>query len=943
MRPPAILNHHFSAVTILEFSKKGGAFSDLSLKLDQAQGVGKISFDYGDENNLKIKLSVNKLDMDLLSKVKVVDKETTTKKNKNSSRAVNSQILLPSIQTKLETGGPKISLKSIPQEINAALDLSFAAIIYNKTVIRQAKINATLEEQEITISQASALLPGSTDLGVQGMIFHDKESNLPIFDGALDLATNNLRALLNWIGAGIPNVPNDRLRRLTVGGKVKVSPKKLLMNKVLVRIDGTRISGALDMVIRKRPSFGIKLVVDRLNLDGYLQKSESPKKSSKALVIDSNSTPLNTEKRKKTISTNIFPTFSIPKNIDANLDVKFNSLVAERIPFSGLTLRAQITNGLLNLSKLRVANLAGITVDVAGKIRQSQNTGGFLNTEFENLNFKVRGKNPRRIFSILNIKPLIPAREVGVLEFSGNLRGKLSSLTILTNLSLFGGVYALDGILEPLRKSPHLSGKFSIRHPNVKTLVKKLGGLYQPKRKNFGPIKLNGNLNGTIEAMNFLGLSGEIAGVKITGDIMTNFKERLPRINVDLETSTIILDDFLPVERNRVFDQSSLYLRNRQHQEFTNKQLFTKASYSGVSQEITPHTLFIRSTAKNLAVGVPWTNETIDFSFLRSFSGDVKLRSESLRIKSYQIDDIDLQSLCRDGVVDLKRLTGKIHGGTIELDGKLIAAEASSKLKTRFKIINVNTGKLLNSLGTSGFQNGALDMASELRTQGSSTLDFVRALNGSGIISIRGLEFDSEAKKGSTLSGFAGLFLSLQQFSGAMLGTNLISKRTNFNTSFRTEKGIIRYEDMTLKTGFGNGAAKGLVDLSNWQINTTGEIELSKNVFGQLFLKSPDKPKFLPFKIIGRLDNPKVKLETAVLTKGGIVLPRAVNKKLDKLIKKRGVDKLLEKVFPQRRSNNKRITNDEQKRIIRRKPKDYHSKKIKTEELLKGLLRGLAR
>ena len=697
------------------------------------------------------------------------------------------------------------------------------------------------------------------------------------------------------------------------------------------------------MVMRKRPIFRIKLAVDQLNLDGYLLKDKSITQPSKPLIIKPASAQLNTERGKKILKKEILPTFFIPKNIDVNLNMKFNNFVAERTMFNGITLRAQISNGRLNLSKLRIANVAGMTVNVSGKIRQSQKTLGLFENEFENLSFNVRGKSPQRILSILNIKPPISARKIGALEISGNLRGKPSSFKILANLSLFGGVYGLDGTVEPLRKLPRISGKFSIRHPNLKMLVNKLGVLYQPTKKDIGPIKLGGNLDGTTELINFSGLSGEIGGVKIKGDVVAKFDERSPRINADLKTGVIILDNFLGAEKNIPSKLSSLDIKNRKYQEFSNRSLFTNASFNGLSREKTSHPMFIRSVTKILAIGAPWKSEPIDFSFLRGFSGDIKLRTKRLRIKNYTIDDIDLKSLCTDGVIDLKRLTGRMYDGTIELDGRLIAKEANSQIKTRFKVINANTGKLLSSLDTRGFRKGALDIASEFRTQGSSTLDFIRALNGGGTISIRGLEFDSEAKKGSPLSGFANLFFSLQQFSGVILGKKSISKRTNFNTNFRTEKGIIRFEDMTIKTGFGNGAAKGSVDLSNWRINTTGEIELSKNVFAQLFLKNIDKPKLLPFKIKGRLDNPNVKLETVALTKGGIVFPSIVNKKLDGLVRKKGVNKILENLFPQNDPNNERIKNNERKPTIPKKPKDYHNKRVNTKDVLKGILRELAR
>jgi hypothetical protein len=279
-----------------------------------------------------------------------------------------------------------------------------------------------------------------------------------------------------------------------------------------------------------------------------------------------------------------------------------------------------------------------------------------------------------------------------------------------------------------------------------------------------------------------------------------------------------------------------------------------------------------------------------------------------------------------NGVFNLKRLTGNAYDGTIELDARIVTSNTTNQVKTRFKAINVNTGKFLRSIGTDGFQRGALDIVCEFRTFGNSALEFVNVLSGDGTVSVRGLGIFSKVKKGSAMSGVSNLFLSLQQFTGIVLGKKLNSKRANFSTSFTAAKGVLNFKDMTLKTGIGNGSARGLINLPKWRINTKGEIKLSQNILTQILYKESSKPIFLPFKMSGDLSAPNVKLETSEITKRGIRLPNILNKTVDKLKRKKGVNAVLDKFLPKLNSDSKKIKGNP---------------KIKTQDLFKNILREL--
>ncbi len=924
---PISLTEMFSVKTSVVASIKGGTFSKIILNLGGTQGTGEISFINGKKTGLNIRFGVNKLNLDSILKSEFSEeKSNTTKVNQGLKNLIKNKVSPINSTAPPHFFGPLVSLRSIFKDINASLDITIASIIYNKAVVRQVKVHVNLEDQEIIISQASAFLPGSTDLGLQGMIIDGPKSQRPTFDGTVDLSTNNLRKLLNWTGVNLPGVPGDRLRKLTIAGNIIADTRNLSFNDVLAQIDGTRIKGKAAVRLDKRMLFDINLAISKLNLDGYLKGKELKKIKLKKFSSKLKSLAPADNKAIQTKSKIVLASPSILKTFDANINIKLDELVFKSLPIKKLIFNAKLNNNRLAISKFQVANVAGLSTKFSGNVTVGQNNHGLIDPVFNNLKFAIRGENMARALNFMQIIPAIPSNQMGPVQLSGRLNGKLKTLDLLADLQFLGGRFTLNGIIKPFSTASPVQAKISIFHPNIPKLVKKLGANYDLQKTQIGGVNLSGIVKGNVSKMNFSNISGKIGNIKIDGIVGMDLTEKIPRIDADLKTSMIVIDEFMPAQHatflNRFFSKYQKYLNQKVIVDPRIKQ----ASYSGLSRRIDRRPFVVDSAIKNISQGDIWSNKAIDISFLRQFSGDIKLRSKSLRLQKYQVEDVDLAAIITNGVFDLKRLTANAYDGTVELDGQVVASKTPNQFKTRLKVINVNTTKFLRSIGTNGFQNGALDLVCEVRAFGSSARKIVNALSGNGTFSVRGLGVVSKVKKGSAMSGVSNLFLSLQKFSTIVLGKQLNSNRTNFNTSFTAAKGVVSFKDMTLKTGLGNGSAKGLIDLPNWQINTDGEIKLSQNILTQILFKKSSKPIFLPFKLIGDLNDPHVKLETSEITERGIRLPNILNKAMDKLKQKKGLNTIFDNLLPKLNSGSK---------------KNSPNQKIETEDLFKNILREL--
>lgn len=119
------------------------------------------------------------------------------------------------------------------------------------------------------IDQASAILPGDTDLSLFGML-QPSDTGWQ-FDGEAGIAARNFRAgllaLFPGLSDSISGLPADRLRRVDLTARVLAAPDVLEVAELTGRIDDTNWDGAISL--GDNGSLEMLLQGDRLNLDRY--------------------------------------------------------------------------------------------------------------------------------------------------------------------------------------------------------------------------------------------------------------------------------------------------------------------------------------------------------------------------------------------------------------------------------------------------------------------------------------------------------------------------------------------------------------------------------------------------------------------------------------------------------------------------------------------------
>jgi len=236
---------------------------------------------------------------------------------------------------------------SDPTEINARLNVGL--IDHRDRTIRQLSIRAAYARGDVSISRASALLPGGSnaafvgDLRLVGGAFR--------LQGAVELASDNFAALLDWAGVQGIAAGHERLRNMNISSTVLVNGQVAQFTDIDLRIDQSRVTGGAAVALIRRPSFSLNLSVDRLNANAYHS----------ALGLDGHGW-------REVFGRPEAPDLRWLGTFDTNTKLTVNRLIVGTSALRDLQLDISLLQGTLNVTQFQIGDLDGAALEVSGRI-----------------------------------------------------------------------------------------------------------------------------------------------------------------------------------------------------------------------------------------------------------------------------------------------------------------------------------------------------------------------------------------------------------------------------------------------------------------------------------------------------------------------------------------------------------------------------------------------
>ncbi|MBT4489927.1 MAG: AsmA family protein [Rhodospirillaceae bacterium] len=935
---PPLLQQPLQLKAALEASAKAATLNDIDLTFGPLQGGGAVTATLGDSPSYDLALAISRLDLDrLLEGAGEADgKSGTSGSSEGDANGASApgEALIP----------------ALPANLNGSVVVTVEGVRYRGGVVSQVQLDASAENGVLRLERLSALLPGGSDLRLSGDA--QTQDGVPHFKGSVDLASNNLRGLLTWLDANPANIPAGRLANMVLTSDFTINPQQAQVTNMNLRLDSTTIEGAATVLLQSRPSFGLAMNIDRINLDGYLPDAAGTKGGrGKQSAADRK-----TEKKDKEAAS----PWAILETFDSNLILNVGELAYNAEPIKGLSvelglaagnltvrkaivrdlaggnfslsgggegfsgsptgkarvrLRAKYIDGLARLAGLELPvppkRLKGLTVDgdIAGgpngvtfnikttlaglKASLNGDASGLSGDPTADLKFSVNHASLAALSKTfdLGIKPL-PRSDTPV-DFSGHVKGGSGALDLDFTANLAGGEVRAKGSVLELTQTPKVDLTINAAHKDLVSLLACLGNKFPADQKSPGAVQLGSKVQGSGDRFDLRELKATVGALDLSGDVGVNLAGARPKLTANLQAGDVIVDHFLGA-----------------------------AAPVGPSQAGTGTA---RSQPKGRRGDERWSREAINLGALQSLDGDIKLAAKKLVFRRYPFEEPRLHLTLADGVLRVEDLTGRLFKGNVGLRATLNSRPLPG-LGLSVQLRGADINQAMRTALQLDQVSGLLDFTGKFQAAGSSQWDLVNALSGKANVHavngvIRGFDMKNFSERLARLNK-APDFLNLVQraFSGGE------TKYQRVDGTWNIRNGVAETQDMLAQLDASQATIKGKVRLPAWNMDLRAVLRLTDHS------DAPD----MGVHLYGPLDQPRHNVKTAQLERW--LLARLGRELLGKSAKSKGLGKLLDAVTGGGRSSTQ---TQQQPTTSQSEQQQQQQQADPTQQLIQGLFKSL--
>jgi len=366
---------------------------------------------------------------------------------------------------------------------NLTLDLLADQGRWRGDIVRDLRLIGRLGGGVLGDAELSATLPGGTSITLKGAA--DFSGEQPVVGADIDLAANSLRDTLSWAGVAMETVPLERLRQARLTGRLSGKPQDMALTDAKGSVDTTSFNGAITLSRRDRAGLGLRLDLDRLDLDAYRTKEAPP----------------------------LWPVLKpLLDGVDLTLEGKAGQLVVAGLPLDGLSLDAGWTGGALTLRDAAAHAVAGIKVKASGHLSDKEG-------EASHLTLTASGGTLAPLLRALGRPDPVLADRLGPVSLEARLVGDAAKLSVDIRADALGGTTQVGGSIgNPTAKDEaRLDVKLRSTLPDSANLLRLLMPDWRPAGP-LGPLDLFAGITGPLGGTLVLdGVTGQFAGHNANG------------------------------------------------------------------------------------------------------------------------------------------------------------------------------------------------------------------------------------------------------------------------------------------------------------------------------------------------------------------------------------------------------------------------------------------
>ncbi len=777
---PAVLGRAFSARADIA-AEAGGVWLDhMALSFDETHGSGTLAIAEGTPTRFTLGLKLGQVDLDRL--------------------AAAAAPLRAGPRDRL----PLATAFKLPDALQGSLDIAADGAVWRGGILRELRLQATLEDGAFRIDHAAALLPGGSDLALRGGLA--AVGGEPRFEGAVEAESDNLRQLLAWLGVAADGVPADRLRKAVLTSQIVATPEQIAIHDLDLSLDASRVTGAATVALRRqRPGIGARLAVDQLNLDAYLPNPAEPAKAGPAHAAAS--APAEPE-RSPPGQGKLLGLF------DANFDAAVDALTWRGQAARGIRVSGTLRQGNLILREATVADLAGSSGTLTGSV---DGLAGGPSDWRASVDFH----GPEIARALRLAMPRLDAgdRITGPFALKGDIEGRPDAEALDLALETLGGKLRLSGEIRPgATKVEGIDLAIEASHPSFARLARSLASGYQPAGGDPGALLFAASLRGTPSRIALDDASLTIGGLTLTGSGTLDLTGKRPKLDGSFAFGDLVLDRLLPEPPTGLAANS--------------------AAPGG-----------IRLAAASEIPVADWSRLSFLLLPLAALNADLALTGDSISYDGWRVDRPAFVLSLQDAALRVERMAGGFLGGTVDAKAALDVAD-SPRLSLDLAARHVDLRQVLEEAGGRAALSGRGDLVLTLTASGRDASQLIGTLAGSGTLAasagtIAGIDLAAIGDRMKAPGRAADLLELLHSAGGGATPYETLAG------SFQIRNGIVESQDLRLHAAAGDGTAALTVDLPRHALHGRVELRLAAD---------PKAPPFV-MRLDGPLDAPNTVFE----------------------------------------------------------------------------------
>lgn len=849
---PLDLGGHITA------NAKSVTLNDLSIRFGETRGSGAIAIDQEPSLSADVALRFNQLDLDSIlvladmgetaapsSANGAEDGAAASSEDQSQAQSIPSQ---SSVKKSASADAPVI-----PADLTASIDFEVETLIYNQTPVHNARVNAAISNSKVTLNEVSAGLPGGTDVAIFGSISGDK----PELSAALsyEVASENIRAVVRWLGVDIDGIRADRLRRFSLTGGIKGTPEQLNISDLDLRFDDTAIRGAVvaNLSGAGLPALGIGLKLDKINLDQYIAAtpgadvtvtttSAEDNASSSSSTGDASSGDGGEQAVGQDMVKVIKDALAPLDGLAANYRLAADEVISSGVAVRGIAIDGSINGANITLNNFAIADAAGLAASAKGVFNGAADVPAF-----DGLAVRVTAKTLQPLAKLTGITLPAPASNYKSVQANLGLNGPVTGPSVDLDVSNPVLQLALDGVVsEMLGGNPGLNGKLALQASSLNRALELLAPTYTPSG-NLGRLAVSGDVQGNAQNVAVNGLKLVVGAFETAGSVDFDGSQAQPKVSISLSGGNSTVDPFLPAS-----ERASLMPNNGSGPR--------KAAFN------LPKT--IQAARVDARDGTPWDDTVIDVSALRSIDADIAIALDQLDFDAYSLVSPNLKATLVDGLLTISKLTGLLGDGDLGINGTFDARNSDvPQLALKGSLDEARIEKLTPIKVANDTILGGATLDFDVTAAGNTSRRLVSALNGTANLALSEVRFSNASNR--SVDPSLNIQALLRQGPQAMVveGVGNNDLLQSLEADMDVTNGIAKTTRVEAVSRVGTADADATLDLPRWVMDTQADFDFSEKIEELPPFSVFAKGKIDDPVITGRMDKVAVKILDNILDK----------------------------------------------------------------------------